>query len=159
MEHVLAALTPSNALVCRVCLHTGLRVGDVLALQPQQIKRNFWVTESKTKKRRQVGLTKELITEMLGQAGKHWVFAGRDTDKHRTRQAVWWDVKRAAVAFRLPQNVGVHSCRKIYAVELMAQYGDIKRVQKALNHEEQSTTLLYAMAAQLLEVKRRRRGR
>lgn len=31
--HVLAALTPANALVMRVCLHTGLRVGDVLALR------------------------------------------------------------------------------------------------------------------------------
>lgn len=31
MEHVLSALTPSNRLVMRVCLHTGLRVGDVLA--------------------------------------------------------------------------------------------------------------------------------
>ena len=30
MEHVLSALTPSNRLVMRVCLHTGLRVGAVL---------------------------------------------------------------------------------------------------------------------------------
>lgn len=35
MEHVLSALTPSNCLVMRVCLHTGLRVGDVLALRTE----------------------------------------------------------------------------------------------------------------------------
>lgn len=35
MEHVLAALTPYNRLVMRVCLHTGLRVGDVLALRTE----------------------------------------------------------------------------------------------------------------------------
>ncbi len=37
MEHVLSALTPSNRLVMRVCLHTGLRVGDVLALRTEQL--------------------------------------------------------------------------------------------------------------------------
>lgn len=34
----------------------------------------------------------------------------------------------------IPQNVGPHSFRKIYAVDLMEKYGDIERVQRALNH-------------------------
>ena len=45
VEHVLAALTPSNRLVLRVSLHTGLRVGDVLALRPAQLGPQFWITE------------------------------------------------------------------------------------------------------------------
>ena len=48
VEHVLAALTPSNRLVVRVSLHTGLRVSDVLALRTEQLKPSFWVKESKT---------------------------------------------------------------------------------------------------------------
>ena len=33
VEHVLAALTPVNRVIMRVCMHTGLRIGDVLALR------------------------------------------------------------------------------------------------------------------------------
>jgi len=39
--------------------------------------------------------------------------------------------------------------RKAYAVALMARYGDLKRVQRALNHDRYTTTMIYAMADQL----------
>ena len=45
MEHVFAALTPANRLVCRVCVSTGLRVGDVVQLRTDQLKPQFWITE------------------------------------------------------------------------------------------------------------------
>ena len=77
--------------------------------------------------------------------------------KHRSRQAVWKDVKRAADALRLPQNVAPHSFRKVYAVDLMRKYGSIEKVQRALNHGSETTTMIYAMAAQLLEQKRLKR--
>lgn len=156
MEKVLGLLTPTNALVMRVSLHTGLRVGDVLALHTADIDRQFYVTESKTGKRRRVNLSMDLVRLMLDQAGDYWVFPARDpaTGKHRTRQAVWRDVKRAQRAFRLPENVGCHTARKVYAVELMRQYGDLKRVQRALNHSSPTVTVLYAMADQLLQHRR-----
>lgn len=158
VEVVLRALTPSNALVCQVCLHTGLRVSDVLALKTEQIKPRFWVTEKKTGKRRMVGLPEPLRDEILKQASKEWAFPGRSGDKPRTRQAVWKDVKRAAKLFRLPQNVAPHSFRKIYAVDLLEQYGDIKKVQRALNHGSETTTMIYAMAGELLKAKRLKRA-
>lgn len=58
VEHVLAALTPVNRVIMRVCMHTGLRIGDMLAIKTAQ-----------------------------------------------------------------------HSARKIYAVDLLAKYEDIERVQ------------------------------
>ena len=156
---MLAALMPSNALVVRTMLRTGLRIGDVLALKPEQLALRMWVTESKTKKRRQIGLDKALLAELQAHAGKSWVFPGRNPAKHRTRQAVWHDVKRAAKAFRLPQNVGTHSMRKVYAVELMERYGDIERVRRALRHDRLATTLAYAMADKLLKSQNKgRRG-
>lgn len=155
MEHVLAALTPSNRLVCRVCLQTGLRVGDVVSLRTQDLKRQFWIVEAKTKKRRRVNLPGELLDQIRAQAGEEWAFPGRKPGTHRTRQAVWADVKRAAKAFRIRQNVAPHSFRKVYAVELLRRCGDVKRVQRALNHSDCATTLVYVMAAELLEAKRR----
>jgi integrase len=154
VEHVLAALMPVNRVVMRVCIHTGLRVGDVLALRTDQIAPRFWVTEQKTKKRRIVGLPSDLLVDMRKIAGKKYVFEhSNDPERHRTRQAVWKDVKRAARAFRLPQNVAPHSARKVYAVDLLAKYGDIAKVQRALNHSGPSVTMIYAMADQLYRQK------
>ncbi len=159
VQEVLDLLTPANRLVMRVCLATGLRVGDVLRLRPEQLKPNFWVTEAKTQKRRQVGLREPLLSDLRKAAGKYWVFAGRDPRKPRTRQAVWKDVKRAAWALRLPQNVAPHSARKVYAVQLMEKYGNIERVRRALNHADAAVTMIYALADKQLEAKFRRRRR
>ena len=157
VDLVLAALTETNRLVMRTALHTGLRVGDVLQFQPWQLRPHFWVTEDKTDKRRQVGLPEPLLSDLRNHAGEYWVFPGRNPRKHHTRQAVWKDVKRAAKAFRLAQNVGPHSARKVYAVDLLHKYGDIDRVRRALNHSSESVTLIYAMADQQLEAKFKRR--
>lgn len=161
MEHVLAALTPQNALIMRTLLHTGMRLSDVLALKTAQLRPSGWYTEGKTGKRRRFGLPAELLESIKAQAGPEWAFPGLSPrGGHKTRQAVWKDVKRASRAFRLPQNVGPHSARKIYAVDLMAKYGDIERVRRALNHESSTVTAIYAMADMLTErrlaVRRRR---
>lgn len=157
VDRVLSALTPSNRLVAEVCLHTGLRVSDVLNLRTEQLAPHFWVTERKTRKRKQVGLPVPLLQRLKAQAGEEWVFPGRSGKGHRCRQAVWKDVKRAAKAFRLPQNVAPHSFRKVYAVELLEKYGDILRVKRALNHSSIEVTLIYAMADRLLDARLKRK--
>lgn len=148
IDLVLRALTTGNRLVVQTMLHTGLRVGDVLAIRREQIKPRFWVTEKKTGKRKLVGLPRALREEILKESrGSDWAFPGRDPRKARTRQTVWKDVKRAAKAFRLPQNIAPHSFRKVYAVDLLEKYGDIEKVRDALNHGSIETTMIYCMAA------------
>lgn len=105
-----------------------------------------------------VGLPAPLLDAIRQQAGEVWAFPGRSGDKPRTRQAVWKDLKRAAKAYRIPQNVGPHSFRKIYAVDLMEKYGDIERVQRALNHSSPSITLVYALADKRLQAGTLRRA-
>lgn len=147
IEHCLAALTPANALVCRVCLHTGLRIGDVLELRTVDLARRMTITEKKTGKKRRVCLPGDLYNSLVNQAGSVFVFEGRDDpNKHRTRQAVWKDIKRAARAFRVRGNFCPHSLRKVYAVELYRKYGDIQRVKRALNHDNDVVTAIYALA-------------
>jgi len=157
VEQVLDLLTYENRLVLRVLLHTGLRIGDVLRLKPQQLKPNFWITEEKTGKRRQVGFPEPLLADLRESADGEWVFPGAKPGKHRTRQAVWKDVKRAAAAARLTANAAPHSARKVYAVKLLEKYGDLDRVRRALNHGGIEVTLIYAMADKRLNAKGRRR--
>lgn len=151
MEHVMAALMPGNRLVCRVAVHTGLRISDVLSIRTDQLKPQFWLRESKTGKRKRVNLPADLLAEIKAQAGPEWAFPSPlKPGRHRTRQAVWADVKRAARAFRLPQNVGVHSLRKYYAVEQLEHArGNYAKVQHLLNHSDMATTMIYAMSYQL----------
>ena len=72
----------------------------------------------------------------------------------RTRPRLAQNVKRASRAFRMPQNVGVHSLRKRYAVEqLERSKGNYAKVQRILNHADMATTLIYAMSYQLYQAK------
>lgn len=159
VDRVLAALMPQNELIMRVILHTGMRIGDVLSLRTDQLAMSGWYTEQKTGKKRRYGLPKPLFEAIKAQAGPVWAFSGRLSPlQHKTRQAVWADVKRASRAFRMPQNVGTHSARKVYAVELMERYHDIRKVQMALNHSSPYITAIYAMSDQLLQRRLEKRG-
>lgn len=148
IEHVLAALTPQNRLACEISLATGLRINDVLALKSEQIrKQRFTVREEKTGKTRMIYLPKDLQDRAIACGGKHFVFEGRCNGKtHRTRQAVFKDLKRVAKLFGIKENVAPHSLRKIYAVEEYQKHGNLKRVQKLLNHSNEAITQLYAFA-------------
>lgn len=150
LDLVLQLLMPANRLVARVMLATGLRVGDVLTLTPDQLRPSMAVREAKTGKVRRVRLPDGLRQELLRQSGRRWVFEGaRDPDKHRSRQAVWADIKRAQRACRFRANLGTHSMRKVYAVRLMAKYHDLARVQRDLQHDRSEVTALYALADKL----------
>ena len=157
VDRVLAALMPQNQLIVRVMLHTGMRLSDVLRMPSEGLSSSGWYTEGKTGKKRRYGLPRALLEAIQQQAGPEWAFPGRKPGTHKTRQAVWADIKRAARAFRLKQNVGAHSMRKVYAVQLMEKYGDLERVRRNLNHSSTSITAIYAMADLLLE--RRLKGR
>jgi len=146
-EVLSALLTSANALVVEVMLATGLRVSDVLAFRTSGLRQRFTVMESKTGKRKQIYLGKDLLARLQAQAGTEWVFPGqRDPSKHRTRQAVWTDVKRASRAMRLPMGVAPHSARKSYAVDEYRKCGDIEAVKRKLNHDRLETTVLYLLS-------------
>lgn len=143
---------PPNRLALRVSLATGLRIGDVLSLMRVRLAPRMTVKEQKTGKSRRVYIPAALLEEMQAHAGRYWVFEGRtDPRRHRTRQAVYKDLARAARLFRLPswQHISPHSARKVFAVREYHKDGDLKRVQQLLNHDSEAVTLLYAMADQL----------
>ena len=152
MGHLLAALMPANRLALECSLRYGMRIGDVLALKTQDVERgDFTYVEQKTGKRRRLHISPDYQARLLRQAGRVYVFQGRNNWKrHRTRQAVYKDLKRIAAAYRL-KGVSPHSARKIYAVDRYRQYGDIRRVKRLLNHSDEAVTVLYALADELTE--------
>lgn len=147
-QHILAALFPDNRLACEISLATGLRINDVLALKTAQVaKGRFTIREEKTGKTRFVRLPADLQRRCLLAGGNVFVFPHRlNGRKHRTRQAVFKDLKRVARAFRCRENIAPHSLRKSFAVEEYQKHGDLKRVQKLLNHSDEAVTYIYAMS-------------
>lgn len=151
-QHILAALTPENRLALEISLATGLRISDVLNLKTKDIKPKLTVRELKTGKRRQITLSNELRERMIAFAGKVFVFENRlDPLRPRTRQAVYKDIRRACVLFRIPVNLIVrcHSARKIYAVGAFKRTCSIKRVQDLLGHSSEAVTMVYTMSEEL----------
>lgn len=152
MGHILAAMMPTNALIVRICMHTGLRVSDVLELKTAQLKPRQTVRERKTGKTRRLVWSAPLYEQMLQQAGRIWVFESRtDPTKHRTRQAVYKDIKHVAAMYQRSgavsrrQVIGTHTARKVAAVDAYRK-GGIKAAQRLLNHSDPAITLLYALA-------------
>ena len=132
MGHILAALMPTNRLIVRLCMATGLRVSDVLELRTAQLKRRQTVRECKTGKTRRIQWPAQLFDEM-------------------ERQAVWKDIKRAESVYKRShvlskrQNIGTHTARKIAAVDAYHR-GGMTAAQRLLNHSDPLITRLYALA-------------
>ena len=145
-------MTYENTLVLRVSLETGLRIGKVLKMRPEDIRgRTITYTASKTGKRGRAVISQDLAKRLKQVAGEKFIFPKRGTpDDHRRRQTVWKDVKKAAAALRAVnivngENITPHSARKTFAVEDAERYG-LKHTQRALQHRDKSTTKLYAFS-------------
>lgn len=161
MHLILSALMPENRLACEISMATGLRIGDVLKLKPSDVvptKTRFTIKEEKTGKRRTVYLPKDLRRRAFQIAGRYYVFEHRlDRTKHRTRQAVFKDLRRACTLLRIKENITPHSARKSFSVNYFKRHNmDIGKLQNLLNHSNEAVTYIYAMA-DCLTAKRKKR--
>lgn len=154
---LLWALQPPNRLCCELSLETGWRVEDCLKLTTDELraaaqkKRHcITITEQKTGKRSTKYINSELLRQLLEQSGRLFVFEGRDDyRKHRSRQAVFYDLKKAARRFNLKMNLSPHSLRKNYAVYLREQGRSLEDIRKALNHDNLAVAMLYAFSDEM----------
>ncbi len=155
---LLWALQPENRLACEVALQTGWRIDDVLNLTKEQVeaalekKNRLTVTEAKTGKKSTKTVPVQLLRKLRDNSGRIYVFEGRDDyRKHRTRQAVFLDIKKTAHRFNLKINLSPHSLRKNYAVYLRKKGKTLEQIREELNHRDSATTMIYALADELSE--------
>lgn len=174
MKELLSALMPDNRDALLISMYTGLRISDVLRLRWEKCSSLrpgmlLSLTAMKTGKTVNVMISPP-VCEVLKRrgAGRYqtgWVFPGRTrgttsadggpgSSMPRTRQAVWKDLKRCARLYRcdgrkLRENIGPHSCRKLFAVSLYRETKSLEVVRRALGHSDLAVTMVYAMADEL----------
>lgn len=161
VEHILAGMYIENRLALIVSEHYGCRIGDVLNMKTSDLKKDFWsYKEQKTGKRRRIKLSMKIRKELMLIAGEIFVFEHRLSKfKHRTRQAVFKDLKRVASVYHIgklsvDKLISPHSMRKIYSVEKYKKSGgNMKKVQRLLNHSDEAVTMLYALADMITQNK------
>ena len=143
-------LQPANLLAVRIAAQTGLRIDDVLSLRIEKLKVRVTVTERKTGNKRRVYIGKKLLKDIfdfVGRKRKGFIFPHRfDPERHRTRQAVFKDIKKQAESLGLHSQISPHTFRKVYAVKLYHRTKDLTTVQRKKKKKKMETTLIYALA-------------
>lgn len=144
-------MTYENVLALRLALESGMRIDDVLSLRSENLKGRTitYIAEKTGKKDSKViskALSNNLRKQIISDDPKEFFFKHRlKKGEHRTRQAVWKNIKKACVLAGIEGNISPHSARKTYAVEKFKNDG-LTETQKALQHDNVNTTMLYAFS-------------
>lgn len=140
-------MTYENVLALRVCLETGLRIDDVLSITAEQLKgRTLRGTAEKTGKPYKKTISYDLAKRLHNIADTGYFFPHRTKEgEHRTRQAVWANMKQAAKRMGVEVNAAPHSARKTYAVEVFNDRG-LEAARTELQHDNINTTMIYAFS-------------
>lgn len=135
-KQLLALLPPQVSAFCEVLIHTGMRRGELLGLQKDQIDGDYvrlWKT--KTNKARSVPLTpraKELLEK--------WVPFNLTVPMiHRE-----WTKARKAMGMENDPGFVLHTLRHTTATRVLQTTNNIAVVQKVLGHAKVTTTMRYA---------------
>lgn len=138
-----------NGVALLVSLETGMRIGDVLKMRRKDIKGNVvhYVAE-KTGKAGTAELSPELLKKIKSVWGKTYVFEGQRHNAHRTRQAVYLDIKRVCKEYGVDGQISPHSARKSFSVDDFRENG-LDAVKEHLQHSSTAVTMLYALADKL----------
>jgi integrase len=145
---ILDVMQRDNALAVRVSLETGLRIGDVLALTEDKLSPGGALETvcQKTGKPFSGQVSERTAADLRANACGGWLFPSpRNVSKHKSRQAVWKDIKNAARKCGVKVNVTPHTARKVHGVETFRKKG-LNEVQRELQHDRIQTSLLYAFA-------------
>jgi integrase/recombinase XerD len=138
---------------------TGLRVSELVALQPEQLSlgRGLVQVIGKGNKERLVPLGDEAAdwVERFAAGGRPELLHGRACaalfptrrGAGMTRQAFWYRVKRHAATAGITRPLSPHTVRHAFATHLVNHGADLRVVQMLLGHSSLSTTQIYTHVA------------
>jgi integrase/recombinase XerD len=147
-----AAKVPSTRALIMVLYSSGLRVGEVVRLRPEDIDRDrglLHVRSGKGKKDRYTLLsrraTEALEKHLLFRAAEEspWLFPGDREGEHLATRTVQKVVAAARVRARIAKRVTPHTLRHSFATHLLEAGTDLRYIQELLGHASSRTTEVY----------------
>ena len=146
---------------------TGLRVSELLALQPDQLHLDagYLTCMGKGSKERLVPIGAEAVEwvrrylaaarpALLGPRTSAWVFVNARGGVRLSRVGFWKKLKQYARQAGLPRDLSPHVLRHSFATHLLERGADLRSIQTLLGHADLSTTQIYThiLAARLKAV-------
>jgi integrase/recombinase XerD len=138
---------------------SGLRVSELVSLQPEQVSlaQGLVRVVGKGGKERLVPLGDEAVqwlrdfvagprAELLGQRPCDALFPTRRAAA-MTRQGFWHRIKRHALAAGIDKHLSPHTLRHAFATHLINHGANLRVVQMLLGHSDLSTTQIYTHVA------------
>ena len=142
------APTDKTKLIIEFLYSSGLRVSEIVKLQPKDLEleqRIGWVRQGKGGKDRMFILSKTLITHLqryLKNEEKRKYLFGIDNRTITTRD-VQKLVKNVAAQAGINKRITPHKLRHSFATHLLENGTDIRMIQELLGHENLQTTQIY----------------
>ena len=140
--------------VLTTCYAAGLRISEAVALTPPAIDSQrmvIRVEQGKGRKDRYTMLSPKLLEILRAwwrvEKPKDWLFPGDFPGQHITRSAVEHECQKAHRICKIPKPITPHSLRHAFAVHLLEQGTDVRKIQLLLGHRSMATTAKYLRIA------------
>lgn len=144
-----AIKNPRHRIILMTAFSAGLRVSEVVALQPADIdsQRMMIRVHGKGRKDRFTPLS----VMLLGILREHWqqtrptkwLFPGKNPDHYLSPRSVQRACQRAAQASGIRKRITPHILRHSFATSLLESGADIRTIQMLLGHKKLATTVIY----------------
>ncbi|WP_245608689.1 tyrosine-type recombinase/integrase [Saccharibacillus sacchari] len=129
---------------------SGLRVGEVVRLRPEDCDRErnvVKVRQGKGRKDRQTLLseTANAVLDQYIQQEKPdgWLFPGQKEGRHLTERSAQKVFEKALIQAGIQKEVSIHSLRHSFATHLLENGIDLRYIQELLGHQSVRTTERY----------------
>ena len=130
---------------------SGLRVGEVVELTPQDIRRDILrlnIRQGKGHRDRYALLSKVCLTQLEAYwklyKPEKWLFNGKKYGTQISIRAVQHAFEIAKRNCGITKPGGIHSLRHSFATHMLEAGGGLFQLQKFLGHKHLKTTLIYA---------------
>ena len=128
----------------------GLRVGEVVKLEPDDIDNDRKLIHIKGAKGRKdrYTLLLDIALDMLKEYIQKykplkWLFSGANPGKHITTRTVQTIFEQACEKAKVTKEVSVHSLRHSFATHLLESGVDLRYIQELLGYKSSKTTEIY----------------
>jgi integrase len=137
----LAPMSARDRALVYLLLDTGIRIGEAVGLQVDDIGRDSLMVSGKTGPR-EVPVSSQVRSQLADIAGSRWVFEGRNG--HLAPQWAYYLVRNAFAAVGIHgRKVGPHTLRHTFGRQWIMAGGDLVSLQRILGHSNIQTTRIY----------------